>query len=149
MDRRALLAVTAAGLGLITSRTGAQSNTVALLSTLKGLELKSWDNAMRADVAAMERYFVDDAILIMSDGSKYTKKEYIASTKVTTTSALTAGEMTLLQMSPDVASVLYTVQYTSSTNGGPKSVRKSQAVGTYVQRNGAWFQVLYQETPVK
>jgi hypothetical protein len=52
-------------------------------------------------------------------------------------------------ITPDVATLLYRVTYTSSVKGGPMTTVKTLSSSVYVRRDGKWWSVLYQESPIK
>ena len=52
-------------------------------------------------------------------------------------------------MSPDVATLLYRVTYTATVKGGKPETMKVLSSSVYAKRDGKWWSVLYQETPIK
>ena len=52
-------------------------------------------------------------------------------------------------ITPDVATLLYRVTYTSTFKGGAPETSKVISSSLYVRRDNKWWSVLYQETPIK
>jgi hypothetical protein len=52
-------------------------------------------------------------------------------------------------ISPDVATLLYRITYTSAIKGGKPETIKVLSSSVYVRRDNKWWSVLYQETPTK
>ena len=109
-------------------------------------EAESWEWVRTKNVAAMQNYFADDALLIFADGSRYGKAEFLKALPGTSIDNIVIDKATsgVIAISPDVATLLYKVSYKS---GG--TTYKAASASTYVRRNGKWLSVLYQETPVK
>jgi hypothetical protein len=52
-------------------------------------------------------------------------------------------------LSPDIATLLYRITYASSVKGGKPETVKVLSSSVYAKRDGKWWSVLYQETPIK
>ena len=52
-------------------------------------------------------------------------------------------------LTPDVATLLYRVTYTSSVKGGPAQTVMTLSSSIYVRREGKWWSVLYQESSIR
>ena len=52
-------------------------------------------------------------------------------------------------ITPDVATLLYRVTYTSSVKGGTPQTVMVLSSSLYVRRDGKWWSVLYQESSIK
>jgi hypothetical protein len=120
-----------------------------LLAYLMELEKGSWQYVKDRNIAGLQNYLADDALLIFGDGSRFTKAEFLklvpdfklASLAIDVRSA----EVKMLR--PDVATVLYRVTYASALRNTNAVTMKVTAASTYVRRGGKWWSVLYQETP--
>ena len=109
-------------------------------------EAASWEWVRTKNVAAMQDYFADDALLIFCDGSRFGKPEFLKALPGLAIDNIVIDKATsgVLAISPDVATLLYKVSYRSGN-----TTYKAASASTYVRRNGKWLSVLYQETPVK
>ncbi len=140
--RRALLAGAAVGTLAAIGGAAAQDR-AALLKTLLELEINSWQYTKDRNVAAMQTYLAEEAVLIFGDGSRFTKAEFLKGLPTFRVDSFdvdrNSGE--LLTPTADVACLLYRVTYNPGT--GPMKVLSSN---TYVRRGGGWQSALYQET---
>ena len=119
---------------------------VKLRHTLMQAEAASWEWVRTKNVAALQDYFADDALLIFCDGSRYGKAEFLKALPGISIDTIVIDKATsgVIAISPDVATLLYKVSYKSGN-----TTCKAASASTYVRRNGKWLSVLYQETPVK
>jgi len=121
-----------------------------LRDTLMQNEAASWQYAKTANVPAMKDYLADDALLILGDGARYTKDQFLKSmVGLKIDNAVIDKDSQVIVIAPDVATLLYRVSYTSTAGAGKVETFKVASSNTYVRRNGKWLSVLYQETPVK
>ena len=76
--RRSLMIGAALGLTAWSSMATAQpADPAALLATLMELEKGSWQFVKDKNVAGMQNYLADDAVLIFGDGPRYSKAEFL------------------------------------------------------------------------
>lgn len=147
--RRTLFAM-AAGLAAWSSGAFAQTaDPVALLKTLMDLEKESWQFLKDKNIVGMKDYMADDGIQIFSDGTRYDKTEFLKAMPDIRLDSITydsAGEIKV--WTPDVVTLFYRVTYASGAKDGKASTFKVMSSNTYVRRNGKWWSVLYQESPV-
>ena len=144
IDRRGLLA--GAAVGLASAAALAQDDKAKLRDTLLELEIGSWQFTKDKNVAAMNGFLADDAVLIFFDGSRFTKPQMVKFDFQVTSFNVDRKSAELLMATPDVAILLYRVTYTSSTKGSASTTATVSAADTYVRRGGKWLSLLYQET---
>jgi uncharacterized protein (TIGR02246 family) len=121
-----------------------------LRDTLMQIETASWQDTKTANLPAMAAYFADDALLILGDGSRYTKTQFLKSMAgLKIDNIVIDKDPEVIVIAPDVATLIYRVSYTSVAGAGKVETFKVASSNTYVRRNGKWLSVLYQETPVK
>jgi hypothetical protein len=80
IDRRGLLAAAAIGLAAtpaLAPSVLAQDDRAKLRDALLALEIGSWQFVKDKNVAAMNGFLADDAILLFYDGSRYTKAQFV------------------------------------------------------------------------
>jgi len=133
-------------IGLAGSLPAQAQDHAKLRHTLMQAEAASWEWVRTKNVAALQDYFADDALLIFCDGSRYGKAEFLKALPGISIDTIVIDKATsgVIAISPDVATLLYKVSY---KNGN--TTCKAASASTYVRRNGKWLSVLYQETPVK
>jgi uncharacterized protein (TIGR02246 family) len=143
----------AGALALVAGPTAfAQTPEVAQLrDELMALEKGSWDFMRDRNFDGMRNFLADDALLIFGDGTRFNKRQMmelmadytmVGDIKIEPTYAVRL-------LTPDVATLLYRVTYTSSYKGSPPTTLRVLSSSVYVKRNGKWLSVLYQETPLK
>ena len=122
----------------------------SLREELMGLEKGSWDFMRDKNYEGMKNFLGEDALLIFGDGNRYNKRQTLELMKDFTLHSI-AYEPTFAvrQLAPDVATLLYRVTYSSSVKGGKPETIKVLSSSVYARRDGKWWSVLYQETPVK
>ena len=127
----------------------AQDDKTKLRDTLLELEVGSWQFTKDKNASAMNGFLADDAVLLMGDGSRFTKAEFVKFSFEVTGFTVDRASAQLLVASPDAAILLYRVTYTSREKGGPAMTTKVAASDAYVRRGGRWQSLYYQETPLK
>jgi uncharacterized protein (TIGR02246 family) len=148
IDRRSMI-VAGAAFAAMTATAEAQ-DTAKLREDLMALEKGSWDFLRDNNAAGMTAFLADDALLIFGDGKRYNKREMLAMMQDFKLTGLTIEPTYAVRMiSPDVATLLYRVTYTSTFKGGPVETAKVISSSVYVRRDNKWWSVLYQETPIK
>ena len=149
MARRGLMIGAALGLTGLSSMALAQPVDPAnLLAALMELEKGSWQYVKEKNIAGMQNYLADDALLIFGDGSRYTKAEFLKAMTDIRFDGITIdprAEIKILR--PDVATLLYRVTYASALKNAKAVTLKVMSASTYVRRGSKWWSVLYQETP--
>ena len=150
IERRRLMIGAALGVAAWSSRASAQpADPAALLATLMALEKGSWQYVKDKNVAGMQNYLADDALLIFGDGSRYGKAAFVKSLADFTLDGFTIDPKAEVKVwTPDVATLLYRLTYTSAMKDAKAVTLKVASASTYVRRNGKWWSVLYQETPI-
>jgi ketosteroid isomerase-like protein len=147
IDRRGLLV--AAAVGPLSASALAQDDKTKLRDTLLELEIGSWQFTKDKNAAAMNSFLADDAVLLMGDGNRFTKAQFVKFEFEVTSFTVDRASAQLLVASPDVAILLYRVTYISRDKGGPSMTSKVAASDAYVRRGGRWQSLYYQETPLK
>jgi uncharacterized protein (TIGR02246 family) len=148
IDRRSMI-VAGAAFAAMTATAEAQ-DTAKLREDLMALEKGSWDFLRDNNAAGMTAFLADDALLIFGDGKRYNKREMLAMMQDFKLTGLTIEPTYAVRMiSPDVATLLYRVTYTSTFKNGPAETAKVISSSVYVRRDNKWWSVLYQETPIK
>ena len=147
IDRRGLLV--AAAVGPLSASALAQDDKTKLRDTLLELEIGSWQFTKDKNAAAMNSFLADDAVLLMGDGNRFTKAQFVKFEFEVTSFTVDRASAQLLVASPDVAILLYRVTYASGTKGAKPVAATVNAADTYVCRGGKWQSLLYQETQVK
>jgi hypothetical protein len=145
------LALAAVSTAFAQAPAGAQSNDVMKLrEELMALEKGSWDFMRDKNTEGMKGFLGDDALLIFGDGNRYNKRQTLELMKDFTLHSIAYEPTFAVRMlSPDVATLLYRVTYTSSVKGGKPETIKVLSSSVYARRDGKWWSVLYQETPLK
>ena len=149
--RRSLMIAGALGLAGISAGARAQSpDTAKLRDELMELEKTSWGYMRDKNLDGMRGYLADDGLLIFADGTRYNKRETLALMADFRLDSLTIEPTYAVRLiSPDVATLLYRVTYTSAVKGGKAETIKVLSSSVYVRRSNKWWSVLYQETPIK
>ncbi len=122
----------------------------SLLAYLMELEKGSWEYVRARNIAALQNFLADDALLILGDGSRYSKAEYlkfVLEFKLLSL-AIDARSAEVKMLRPDVGTLLYRLTYASTLRNAAAVTVKAISTSTYVRRGGKWWSVLYQETPV-
>jgi hypothetical protein len=120
-----------------------------LLAYLMELEKGSWEYVRARNIAGLQNYLADDALLIFGEGARYSKAEFlrvVPDFKLASL-AIDARSAEIRILRPDVATVLYRVTYASAAGNASAVTIKAISASTYVRRGGKWWSVLYQETP--
>jgi hypothetical protein len=120
----------------------------ALLAELMKLEAASWQYLKDTNVSAMKNFLADDAVLIFGDGAHFTKAEFIKAMPDIRLDSFTIEPNAEIKVwTPEVATLLYRITYTSAMKDAHASTIKVLSSSTYVRINGNWLSVIYQETP--
>jgi len=126
------------------------ADTLKLREELMALEKASWGYMRDQNYDGMKGYLADDGLLIFNDGTRFNKRETLELMKDYKLDGFTIEPTYAVRMiTPDVATLLYRVTYTSSVKGGPMTTAKTLSSSVYVRRDGKWWSVLYQESPIK
>ena len=120
----------------------------ALLSELMKLEAASWQSLKDRNVSATNKYLADDAVLIFGNGIHFTKAEFIKAMPDIRLDSFTIEPNAEIKVwTPEVATLLYRITYTSAMKDANASTTKVLSSSTYVRSNGNWLSAIYQETP--
>ena len=153
IGRRSVMLGSAVGLGgLAVVPALAQSPDITKLrEELMALEKGSWGFMRDRNYDGMKNFLGEDALLIFGDGSRYNKRQTLELMKDFALVGDIAVEPTyaVRMLSPDIATLLYRVTYTSTVKGGKPETMKVLSSSVYARRDGKWWSVLYQETPIK
>ena len=122
-----------------------------LRDELMVLEKGSWDFMRDKNYDGMKNFLGEDALLIFGDGNRYNKRQTLELMKDFSLVGDIAIEPTyaVRMLSPDVATLLYRVTYTAKIKDGKPETMKVLSSSVYARRDGKWWSVLYQETPIK
>ena len=147
--RRSMIVAASAALVALSATAQAQ-DTAKLREELMALEKGSWDFLRDNNAAGMRGFLADDGLLIFEDGKRYNKREMLAMMQDFKLISLTIEPTYAVRMiSPDVATLLYRVTYTSTFKGGAPETAKVISSSLYVRRDNKWWSILYQETPIR
>jgi uncharacterized protein (TIGR02246 family) len=148
--RRSFLIGGALALAGLSPALGQSADVMKLRDELMELEKGSWGFMRDKNYEGMKNFLGDDALLIFGDGSRYNKRQTLELMKDFALQSLTIEPTYAVRMlAPDVATLLYRVTYTSSVKGGKPETIKVLSSSVYARRDGKWWSVLYQETPIK
>jgi hypothetical protein len=142
-----VLALAGTVLADTTARAQDQADT-RLRDELMALEKQSWDFMATRNRAAMRRLLADDLLQIFSDGSRYSKSEflgYMADYRLD--GYAIEPTFAVRRIGPDVALLIYRVTSRGAARLDRARPDKVLATSIYVRRDGKWTGVLYQETP--
>jgi len=121
-----------------------------LREELMELEKASWGYMRDKNYDGMKNFLGDDALLIFGDGNRYNKRQTLELMKdFALTNIEYEPNYAVRMLSPDVATLLYRVTYTATVKGGKPETMKVLSSSVYAKRDGKWWSVLYQETPIK
>jgi len=149
--RRSLLIGGALALAGFPTAHAQSPDAMKLRDELMALEKGSWDFMRNKNYDGMRGFLGDDALLIFGDGTRFNKRQTLELMKDFALVGDIAIEPTyaVRLLSPDVATLLYRVTYTSSVKGAKPETMKALSSSVYARRDGKWWSVLYQETPIK
>ena len=149
--RRLFGAAAALGLAAFAPAAKAQSPEAAKLrDELIVLETGSWDFMRNNNADGMRNFLSDDALLILGDGSRLNKREMLELMKDFVLIDIKIEPTYALRMlTADVANLIYRASYTSTLKGGKPETLSVRSSSVYVRRDGKWWSVFYQETPIK
>ena len=149
--RRLMIAATALGVTALAPAAFAQSPEAAKLrDELMVLEKGSWDFLRNNNADGMRNFLSDDALLIFGDGSRFNRREMLEMMKDFVLLDIKIEPTYALRMiTADVANLIYRASYTSTFKGGKPEVPSVRSSSVYVRRDGKWWSVFYQETPIK
>ena len=123
---------------------------VKLRDELMVLEKGSWDFMRNNNADGMRNYLSDDALLILGDGSRLNKREMLEFMKdFVLTDIKIEPTYALRMLTADVANLIYRASYTRTLKGGKPETFSVSFSSVYVRRDGKWWSVFYQETPIK
>jgi hypothetical protein len=148
--RRSMLIGGALALASASTAFAQPVDVMKLREELMTLEKGSWYFMRDKNIEAMKNFLGDDALLIFNDGHRYNKREFLGIMKDFALVDITIEPTYAARLlSADVATLLYRVTYTSTFKGGKPETVKVLSSSVYARRDGKWWSVLYQETPIK
>ena len=148
--RRSLLIGGALALARASTAYAQSPDAMKLRDELMALEKGSWDFMRNKNYDAMRGFLGDDALLIFGDGTRFNKRQTLELMTDYKLDGFTIEPTYAVRMiSADVATLLYRITYTSSVKGGPTQTVMTLSSSVYARRDGKWWSVLYQETPIK
>ncbi len=148
--RRSLMLGGALALAGVSTAFAQSPDVMKLREELMALEKGSWDFMRNNNAEGMKNFLGDDALLIFGDGNRYNKRQTLELMKDFALTSLTIEPTYAVRLlSPDVATLLYRVTYTATVKGGKPETSKVLSSSVYARREGKWWSVLYQETPIK
>jgi uncharacterized protein (TIGR02246 family) len=149
--RRSLLIGGALALVGVSTAHAQSPDVMKLRDELMALEKGSWYFMRDKNYDGMKNFLGDDALLIFGDGMRHNKRQTLELMKDFALVGDIAIEPTyaVRLLSPDVATLLYRITYTSSVKGAKPETMKVLSSSVYARRDGKWWSVLYQETPIK
>jgi len=123
---------------------------VKLRDELMVLEKGYWDFMRNNNADGMRNYLSDDALLILGDGSRLNKREMLELMKDFVLNDIKIEPTYALRMlTADVANLIYRASYTRTLKGAKPETFSVSFSSVYVRRDGKWWSVFYQETPIK
>lgn len=150
IDKRSLLIGGALALAGASTAFAQSSDVMKLREELMALEKGSWGFMRDKNYDGMKNFLGDDALLIFGDGSRYNKRQTLELMKDFALNSITFEPTYAVRaLAPDVATLLYRVTYTATVKGGKPETMKVLSSSVYAKRDGKWWSVLYQETPIK
>ena len=150
MFRRSVMMGGALALAGFSSALAQSPDTLKLRDELIELEKASWGYMRDKNYDGMRNYLADDGLLIFWDGTRYNKRETLALMKDYKLDSFTIEPSYAVRMlTPDVATLLYRITYTSSVKTGPAQTVMVLSSSIYVRRGGKWWSVLYQESSIR
>ena len=148
--RRSLMLGGALALAGVPAAFAQTPDVMKLREELMALEKGSWGFMRDKNYDAMKDFLGDDVLLIFGDGTRYNKRQMLEMMKDFALVSLDIEPTYAVRLlSPDVATLLYRVTYTSTMKGGKPETAKVLSSSVYARRGGKWWSVLYQETPIK
>src|SRR5690242_885344 len=126
ISRRLVTISAVAAFALPTASLAQAQDTTKLRDELMALEKASWYFMRDRNYDGMRDFLGDDALLIFGDGSRFNKRQTLELMKDFTMVGDIAIEPTyaVRLLSPDVATLLYRVTYTSSIKGAKPETMK-------------------------
>ena len=151
MTRRSLMIGGVVALAGLSPALAQSPDITKLREELMALEKASWEYMRDKNYEGMKNFLADDGLLIFWDGTRFNKRQTLELMKDFALVGDIAIEPTyaVRLLSPDVATLLYRVTYTSSVKGAKPETMKALSSSVYARRDGKWWSVLYQETPIK
>lgn len=148
--RRSLMLGGALALAGMSTAFAQSGDAMKLREELMALEKGSWGFMRDKNYDGMKNFLGDDALLIFGDGNRYNKRQTLELMKdFSLLNIEYEPNYAVRMLSPDVATLLYRVTYTATVKGGKPETMKVLSSSVYARRDGKWWSVLYQETPIK
>ncbi len=150
IDKRSLLIGGALALAGVSTASAQSGDVMKLHEELMALEKGSWGFMRDKNYDGMKNFLGNNALLIFGDGNRYNKRQTLELMKDFALLDIAIEPTYAVRMiAPDVATLLYRVTYTAAVKGGKPETMKVLSSSVYAKRDGKWWSVLYQETPIK
>lgn len=121
-------------------------NDTTLIKRLTKLEQDSWDAVVANDKKFLESYLAKEAVWFLADGTSVDREGYLKDLTKIQVKKYKMGPTKLLRVSDNVAMIMYRVSYEAVVNGQKEIFADIESSSLYVQREGKWQEIFYQET---
>jgi len=118
-----------------------------LLEQLTVLEKASWEAAVRGDKEFFRTYLAPDSKWFLADGSEVGRDQVLKNLDEFKLTSYNMGKTSLLRISDDAAMILYRISYQGTHKNQKEAYADIESSSLYVQRDGKWQEIFYQETP--
>jgi hypothetical protein len=125
--------------------TETKSSAMPSVDDISAKEKASWDGFKRKDADAFKKYLLPDYFGVTATGVSDTAQSLVGM-KDTELSDVTFGDWKLTTIDKDAVLLTYTVNVKGSYKGKPIPEGPYYEASAYVNRNGEWLNIYYQET---
>ena len=122
-----------------------KSSAMPTVDDISAKEKSSWDGFKRKDEAAFKKYLLPDYFGVTWGGVSDTAQS-VAGMKDTELSDVTFGDWKLTTIDKDAVLLTYTASVKATYKGKPLPEGPYYEASAYVNRNGEWLNIYYQET---
>jgi hypothetical protein len=143
-----ILALTAVFLVAAEAPKDYQADRAKLQDTVTTLEKQGWEALKKQDVEAFKKLTADDFVGTFGDGSRVTKTELVKLLPDFRITDYALEDVKMLRFNQGAVMLTFKAVYDSELKG-EKAKNSVLASSGWVQRDGTWLNVFYQETPVK
>src|SRR6476659_7784276 len=126
---------------------GPETKTMAppTVDDISAKEKAAWDGFKRKDEAAFKKYLLPDYFGVTNNGVSDTAQS-LTGMKDTELSDVTFGDWKLTTIDKDAVLLTYTATVKATYKGKPLPDGPYYEASAYVNRNGEWLNIYYQET---
>lgn len=151
VGRRSVALFATLGLAGAPARAQERPGDAKLREELMALERQTWEYIRTRNRAGVRHSLADDAVLIFDDGTRLFKSEMLNDfmPNYRLDSYDIDPQYGLRTITPDVAVLLYRATSRGAERFDRTETTKVLASSLYARRDGKWWNVLYQETPIK